>query len=144
MAAGTIATSSSDQRVTGQHKVARIQTDQVTWITGAGHAAQSETVFISGTIYRMDVVIPAVTGNADLTVAITCADDNGCVFGNELDHAAQAHGVTNYFDSESSTDGDGNFNPVTHHGNIVVTMDPNEDTGGTAQTLAVDVIFYVR
>ena len=143
MAAGTIATTSEDRRVTGlQNPGARIQTVQKTWATGAGHAAQTDTVFISGTIYRMDVVISSVTANP--TVAITCADDNGCVFGNELDHAALADGSTHYFDSQSSKDDDADFNPVTHHGDIVVTMDPSADAGGAAQSLAVDVIFYVR
>ena len=141
MAAGTIATSSEDRRVSGrQNPVARIQTVQKTWATSAGHAAQTDTVFISGTIYRMDVVILAVTANP--TVAITCADDNGGVFGNELDHAALADGSTHYFDSQSSKDDDADFNPVTHHGDIVVTIDPSADAGGG--TLAVDVIFYVR
>ena len=144
MAAGTIATSSSDERIKGQSPVARIQTATLSWATGAGFAAQTSTVFVSGTIYRMDVVISTVTGNADLVASITCADDNGGVFGNELDHASLAHSATHYYDSQSSKNDDGNFNPVAHHGDITVTVDPNEDTGGTAQTLTVTVIFYVR
>ena len=145
MAAGTLVTASSDERAKGQSApVARIQTATLSWATGAGFAAQTSTVFVSGTIYRMDVVISTVTGNADLVAAITCADDNGCVVGNELDHAAQAHSATHYYDSQSSKDDDGNFNAVAHHGNITVTVTPNEDAGGTAQTLSVTVIFFVR
>lgn len=143
MAAGTIVTTTSEQRASGlQAPVARIQTVQRTWATGAGHAALTRTVFVSGTIYRMDVVISSVTDNP--TVAITCADDNGGVFGNELDHAALADGSSHYFDSQSSKDDDADFNPVTHHGDIVVTIDPSADAGGSGQTLAVDVIFFVR
>lgn len=142
---GAITTSTSDKRVTGlQNPVARIQTAQVDWVTSEGHAAQTADVYINGTIVRMDVVISTVTGNADLTVSITCTDENAADFGNELDHAALAHSATYYYDSASSADDDANFNPVTHNGTITVSMDPNEDTGGTAQTLAVDVIFYVR
>ena len=145
MAAGALATASSDERAKGQSApVARIQTASLSWATGAAHAVQTSTVFVSGTIVRMDVVISTVTGNADLVASITCADDNGGVFGNELDHASLAHSSTHYYDSQSSKNDDGNFNPVAHYGDITVTVDPNEDTGGTAQTLTVTVIFYVR
>ena len=143
MAAGTLATASSDERAKGQSApVARIQTVAATWATGAGNAAQTKTVFVSGTIYRHDVVISAVTANP--TVAIACADDNGCVFGNELDHAALADGSSHYFDSQSSTDDDADFNPVTHHGNITVTITPSADAGGSGQTLSVTVLFFTR
>ena len=145
MAAGTISTSQEDKRVTGRsNPVARIQAAQLSFVTGGGVTADTATVFISGTIVRMDVVLSAVTGNADLTASVTCSDDNGCVFGNELDHANLADASTHYFDSQSSADDDGNFNPVTHHGDITVSVAPDEDVGGTLQKLLVDVLFFVR
>ena len=145
MAAGTISTSQSEQRVMGPRRpVARIQAAQLSFVTGGGTTADTATVFVNGTIHRMDVVLSAVTGNADLTASVTCSDDNGCVFGNELDHANLADASTHYFDSESSKDDDADFNPVTHFGDITISVEPDEDVGGTTQTLNVDVIFYVR
>ncbi len=139
----TIATSPADERVSGiMNPVARLQFGQAQWLTGAGHAALTRTIKVSGTIYRMDVIITSVTDNP--TVNITAADDNGIAFGTELDHSGLADGTNHYFDSESSTDGDGDFNPVTHHGDITLTIDPSADPGGAAQILNVDVLLYVR
>jgi len=144
MAAGTIATSSSDERVKGlQGPVARLQFPQVTFVTGAGHAAKTADLEVNGKIVRMDVIIAAVTGNSNLTTDVAITDENGSALGNELDHTTLAHGTSTYYDSESSTDGDADFNAVYHNGTLTVSVDPNEDTGGTLQTLAVDVILYV-
>lgn len=144
MAAGTIATSPSDERVKGiQGPVARLQFGQLTWVTGEGHAAKTKDLFVNGKIVRMDVIIPAVTGNADLDVDITVTDENGSALGSELDHSGLGHGASYYYDSESSTASDGDFNPVYHNGTLTVSIDPNEDAGGSTQTLKVDVILYV-
>jgi hypothetical protein len=138
-----IATETSDKRVTGlQNPVARLQFEQASWVTGAGHAAVSKTIFVSGTIYRMDVIISSVTANP--TVALTFTDDNSVSLA-ELNQVALADGTNHTFDSVSHKGtADADFNPVTHHGDLSVSIDPSADPGGAAQTLTVDVILYVR
>ena len=139
-----IVTSSSDERSKGrQGPVARLQFPQVTFVTSEGHAAKTVDLSVNGKIVRMDVIIPAVTGNGDLTAALLVTDENGSDLGNELDHAGLAHNASYYYDSESSTDGDADFNAVYHNGILTLSVDPNEDVGGTLQTLKVDVILYV-
>ncbi len=139
----TIATSPADERVSGlMNPVARLQFGQAQWLTSGGHAALTRTIKVSGTIYRMDVIITSVTDNP--TVAITFTDANGIDFDNELDQAALADGSNHYFDSQSSANDDADFNPITHHGDIIVSIDPSADPGGSGQILNVDVILYVR
>ena len=142
---GAITTTTSDKRITGlMNPVARLQFGQLSWATSAGHGEQTSTIYVNGTIYRMDVITSTVAGNADLTVDIGFTDGNGSAFGNELNQTGLAHSMAHYYDSQSSTNDDADFNPITHAGNITLAGDTNEDTGGTAQTLTVDVILFVR
>lgn len=137
-----ISTSPSDERVKGrQGPVARLQFNQMTWSGNSDHAAQTEDLYVNGTIVRMDIIINSVTGNP--TTTFTFADENSVAFGDELNQATLTDGTNHYFDSRSSKNDDADFNPVTHCGTITVTADPSA-AAGVGQTLTVDVILYLE
>lgn len=141
MTAGTIATSPSDERVKGrQGPVARLQFAQQTFPATAS-AALTADLPVNGTIKAMEFVISETEDNITYTVAI--ANENGAALFSE---AALADLSTHWRDSESSTDGDGDFNPIPMNGTLTVTITPSAapDAGpvGT-KTATVDVILYV-
>lgn len=121
--------------------VARIQFTRMSWATGAGHAAQTATVYVNGIIERVDIIISSVTDNP--TVNISWADLNSVVLLPAMNTLADGTKHIKYGLSNKATQ-DADFNPVPHCGNITVTADPSADAGGSAQTLTVDVILYVR
>ncbi len=132
---------SYDHREIQQSPVARVQFTRLSWVTGAGHAAQTATAAVNGTITRIDLVASAVTGNPTLNVSY--ADDNGVVLLPAMNSLADG---TKHFKNAlvNSISASADFNPVMHAGNITVTVDPSADAGGSAQTLTVDVILYIR
>lgn len=134
----------SDLRDIRRYTVARYEFDAVDWITDEGHTAQTSTIQnVCGTVYRIDVIISSVTANP--TVAITWADQNSVVLVPNALCAALADGTRHYFLAESNKGTqDADFNPFPHNGNITLTIDPSADPGGSAQTLTVQPILYVR
>jgi len=130
-------------QILGPQKI--IMTAQ-TWATGAGHAAQSEVAYnLTGLLTRIDVIIPTVTGNT-LAVAVTFRDQNSCIVVPDALCATLADGQNNIFLSSSNlATQTANFNPVQLiDSDITVSIDSDEDTGGTLQTLSVQVILYLE
>lgn len=126
----------------GSTPVARYEFTTLTWVTGDGHDAQTASLNINGTILRQDIIISSVTANPTVTISVT--NQNSVVL-TELGHTAIADGTKHTFDSISSKSSpDADFNPVTTNDVITISVDPSADAGGTAQTLTVTVIFYVR
>jgi hypothetical protein len=132
---------SDEGRMDPRQPVARIECARVSWATGAGHAAQTTTARINGIVYRIDIILSAVTANP--TVNVSYADQNAVVCLPAMNTLADgtAH-FKNALVNSISTSAD--FNPVAINGTITVTIDPSADAGGSAQTLTADVIFYVR
>jgi len=95
---------------------------------------------IEGTIERVDIIISSVTGNP--TTDITITDENDSV---PISFSTLADG-TNYVKfglSKGATDCDFNATPV-NNSTLTLSATPSADAGGTAQTLTVDVILYLR
>ena len=129
----------NDNRVLGSGKpIAKIQFDQVSWLTGVGHAAKTTLKNnINMLVERVDVLISAVTANP--TVAITFANENSVTVIDGTNFAALADGTNHTLLSTKAT---ADFDAVPLNGNITCTVDPSADAGGSAQTLTVDIIFY--
>lgn len=119
---------------------------QLDWITGEGHAAQTETLTkLYGTIVRIDVIISSVTDNP--TVAITITDtDNGGTIASWTGGSVLADGTHHIMLARSNkATQDANFNEVPLCGdNLTLSADPSADAGGAAQTLTVDVVLYLE
>jgi len=124
---------------------AKVICTQKTWITGAGNAAQTETAYgLTGKLVRVDVIISSVTNNP--TVVVTFRDQNSCIIIPDALCAALADGTNHILLTESNKSTmDADFDPVMLcDSDITVSMDPSADAGGTSQTLAVQVIFYLE
>jgi hypothetical protein len=143
--AGLLATvllmgASSDFRAERQ-PVARIECTRLSWATDAGHAAQTTTTSLNGVVYRIDIIISEVTGNP--TVNVSFANQNSVVCLPAFNTLADG---TKHFKNAlvNSITSSADFDPVAVADTITVTVDPSADAGGSAQTLTVDVVFYVR
>jgi hypothetical protein len=116
---------------------------QLSWATGAGHAAQTATMFgVTGKCTRMDVVASSVTGNPTLNVTVTDTDNSGsCIAVTNL-----ADGTHHVLLAESHKNSqDANFNPVAFRSNdLTLSVDPSADAGGSGETLTVDVTLYLE
>lgn len=133
---------SYDRRDLSRFPVARVECTQVSWDTGDGHTAQTTTAAINGVIYRIDIIVGNITGN-NPTINVSFADDNGVVCLPAMNGLAlNSKNFKNALVNSIAASAD--FDPVAVAGTITVTVDPSADPGGTAQTLTVDVIFYIR
>jgi hypothetical protein len=134
--------SKSDQRHLGPSKpVATYQITQQSWATGAGHAAKTtDLANLNGMLERIDIIISSVTDNP--TVDVTLTDSNSCTLVSLTGLADGTKHVKLAYSNKSSPDAD--FNPIPINDTVTVSIDPSADAGGTAQTLTVDVILYVR
>ncbi|MCK9598585.1 MAG: hypothetical protein M0R06_06050 [Sphaerochaeta sp.] len=112
-----------------------------TWITGAGHAAETQVIGgVSGKLVGVRMWVSEVTGDPDVTVTITDEADL------TLFSSGAKNDATNYrfgTESEKATQ-DADFDP-TYFVNeaLTVSIDPSADAGGTAQTLTVIVDVYI-
>ena len=117
------------------YTIARYSIDQLSWITGAGHAAQTETIEMFGMCEAIGIRISSVTDNP--TVTITFTDENG----NEIYNTGALADGTNYYYTPSE------FLPTAEKfpmwGDMVISADPSADAGGVAQTLTVDVDIFL-
>lgn len=132
---------SYDRRDVPRFPVARVECTQVSWATGAGHAAKTTTAALNGIVYRIDILISSVTDNP--TVDVSFADQNSVVPVAAFSSLADG---TNHFENAlvNSITTSADFDPVAVAGDVTVTVDPSADPGGSSQTLTVDIIFYVR
>lgn len=122
--------------------VARMEFATLDWVTGEGHAAQTASLNLNGTILRQDVIISSVTANPTVNVSVT---NQNSVSLSELNHTNLTDGTNHTFDSISSkSSADADFNPVTVNDTVTVSVDPSADAGGSGQTLTVKVIYYMR
>lgn len=130
-----------DKRYEGE-SVARYEFAQLSWATGAGHAAKTATLGnVVGMIERVDIIISSVTGNP--TVNISFVDQNSVVVLPAMNTLADGTKHMKLAYSNKGTQ-DADFNAVPHAGLLTVSADPSADAGGEGQTLTVDVILYVR
>lgn len=118
--------------------ISRQQFTQLSWATGAGHAAQTATIKnLSMLIERIDVIISSVTANP--TVTVTFSDENSAAPIDHTNLAALADGTKHVLLSTKATP---DFAAVPVCGNLTVSADPSADPGGAGQELTVDVILY--
>jgi len=120
---------------------------ELDWITGEGSAAQTADIErITGNLRKIEVKIPTVTGNSNLTVTVVISDISDTDFVTTLEtFAGLAHGTLHIYHSRSKEyDADKDIDE-THFdlNNLRITVTPNEDTGGTLQTLTVAVKLYL-
>jgi hypothetical protein len=115
-----------------------------TWATNAGHAAQTDTLArLTGKLVEVDIAISSVTGDPDVTVTIKKKDTNGATV---FSSGAKNDGTNYVFSSESNQAvQDAAFDPVwLFDEDLYVSIDPDGDAGGTAQTLSVTVTVYLE
>lgn len=111
---------------------------QLTWATGAGHAAQTTALKdIEGIIVRVDIIISSVTGNP--TTNFTITDEDSVVI---LTLSTLADG-TKHMKLATSDSTDFDALPVANS-TLTLSADPSADAGGSAETLTIDVILYLR
>lgn len=116
---------------------------QLTWATGAGHAAQTTALKdIEGIIVRVDIIISSVTGNPTTTLTLT--DENSCLLPITLSSLADGtKHVKNGLSMGGTTDSD--FAPVpVNNTTLTLSADPSADAGGSGEILTVDVVLYLR
>ena len=104
----------------------------MTWATGAGHAAKTQTIAVNGIIKRIVMTISSVTGAPNVTATIT--DDLGNVI---FSTGAKAHNTSNIFD-----EGELGSDAFCVCGDIIITVDPDADAGGAGQLLTVQFDMY--
>jgi len=120
-----------------QEEIKTVEFSQVSWATGAGHAAKTATAYnVNMLVERIDVLISSVTANP--TVDVSFADGNGVVIIDATNFTTLADGTKHM---KLATKATADFDAVPINGDITVTVDPSADPGGAAQTLTVDVIF---
>jgi hypothetical protein len=102
------------------------------WQTDDGHAAQSITFpKVNGVILQTVVSISSVTANP--TVSITIDDELSAAIIADTILATLADGTVHV--KQAPTD----FDEACVNGDVIVTVDPSADAGGSAQTLTVVV-----
>jgi hypothetical protein len=112
-----------------------------TWATSAGHAAQTQVLGkVTGKLIAVGMQVSAVTGDPDVTVAITDAADLSL-----FNSGAQNDGANYRFGTESNkASPDADFNPsYVVSEDLTVSIEPDADAGGDAQTLTVTVDVYI-
>lgn len=119
-----------DRRTRGNAPVWEHSITQMTWATGAGHAAQTETVPINGIIKEIVFDVSEVTGDPDVVFSIQDADGNEFYTVTTNDGTTTKNYVTTHFAEGQLSFAKG----------FIVSADPSADAGGAAQTLTVDVI----
>jgi len=115
---------------------------QLSWATGAGHAAQTDTIGdITGKLLRANVTISEVTGNP--TSDVTLVDARGATLAT---FSTLADGTAHVLLAEShKATQDADFNPIPCVAEtLTLSVDPSADAGGTGQTLTVDVDLYLE
>ena len=110
--------------ITTQGRIVRKSITAMTWATGAGHAAQTETMKINGTITRIILKASSVTDDPDVTLTLTEGELSATIF----DSGAKDDGATYVFDTALDV-----------AGTTTISVDPSADAGGAAQTLTVNV-----
>lgn len=115
---------------------------QLTWATGAGHAAETDTIGkITGKLVRVNVTISEVTGNPTSNISIT--DARGVVLA-AFNTLADGTAHIKLAESHKATQ-DADFNPFPCVAEtLTLSVDPSADAGGTNQTLTVDVDLYLE
>ena len=109
----------------------RASIDQMSWITGAGHAAQTEFLEVNGEVKTMYLRVSAVTANPTITLTLT--DPQGNL---TFTLAAIADGTDHIYKQDDFKAVDG---PMIITEGVTVSVDPSADAGGSAQTLTVDL-----
>lgn len=142
MAAGTIATASSDERVKGrQGPVARLQFAQQTF-PEEGVAALTADLYVNGTIMAMEFVVAETEDNITYTIALT--NENGAALFSE---GTLADLSTHWRDARShKSTRDADFNPIPINGTLTATITPSgkpDDSNVGTHIATVDVILYV-
>ena len=120
---------------------------ELDWITGEGYTAQTADIErVTGNLRKLEVKISAVTGNANLTATVVISDISDTDFVTTLEtFSALAHGTLHIFNSRSKEyDADKEIDETFFNLNdLRITVTPNEDVGGTLQTLTVKVKLYL-
>jgi len=115
-----------------------------TWATDAGHGPLTGTLTgLRGKLVQVEVVASEVAGDPDVVVTITRDDASGPpVFAS----GAKDDAATYLFPCEShKAVPDALFNPVwLVDQSLFVSIDPDADAGGVAQTLTVSVYVYLE
>jgi hypothetical protein len=115
---------------------------RLSWATGAGHAALTDSIGdINGKIVRVNVTLSSVTDNPTANVSIT--DARGATL---ISASSLADGTAHVLLAEShKATQDAGFNPVPCVAEtLTVSVDPSADAGGEAQTLTADVDLYLE
>jgi len=120
---------------------------ELDWITGEGYTAQTADIErVTGNLRKVEIKISSVTGNADLTSTVVISDISDTDFVTTLEtFSALAHGTLHIYHSRSKEyDADKDIDEIFFDLNdLRITVTPNEDVGGTLQTLTVNVKLYL-
>lgn len=128
MAVSATLTSKLDRRNTDPNQPVWRARATFTWATGDGSTAQTVTLNnMNGVIQAAVISISEVTGNP--TVDVTLTDDLSAEL---AAFSTLADGTKHYKD-------EGDFNNIPVAGDVIISVDPSADPGGSAQTLTVIV-----
>ena len=120
---------------------------ELDWITGEGYTAQTADIErVTGNLRKLEVKISAVTGNADLVATVVISDISDSDFVTTLmTFSSLAHSTLHIYHSRSKEyDADKDIDEIFFDLNdLRITVTPNEDVGGTLQTLTVNVKLYL-
>ena len=120
---------------------------ELDWITGEGYAAQTADIErVTGNLRKLEVKISAVTGNADLVATVVISDISDSDFVTTLmTFSSLAHSTLHIYHSRSKEyNADKDIDEIFFDLNdLRITVTPNEDVGGTLQTLTVNVKLYL-
>ena len=120
---------------------------ELDWVTGEGNTAQTTDIKrVTGNLRKVEIKISAVTGNEDLTATVVISDISDTDFVTTLEtFSALAHGTLHIDHSRSKEyDADKDIDEIFFDLNdLRITVTPNEDVGGTLQTLTVNVKLYL-
>jgi len=120
---------------------------ELDWVTGEGNTAQTTDIKrVTGNLRKVEIKISAVTGNEDLTATVVISDISDTDFVTTLEtFSALAHSTLHIFNSRSKEyDADKEIDETYFDLNdLRITVTPNEDVGGTLQTLTVNVRLYL-
>jgi len=120
---------------------------ELDWITGEGYTAQTADIEkVTGNLRKLEVKISAVTGNADLVATVVISDISDSDFVTTLmTFSSLAHSTLHIYHSRSKEyNADKDIDEIFFDLNdLRITVTPNEDVGGTLQTLTVNVKLYL-
>lgn len=117
----------------------------VSWITGAGHAAQTaDLTDVTGLLKKIEIKITSVTDNPTANVTLSDITDTDFVTTLETFTGIADGTLHIYLAGSKEYDADKDIDEnIFIKNDLRISVDPSADPGGVAQTLTVTVSLYL-